>query len=96
MLINRGSHIIEGQYSAVGTNPDGSPYTGAVTIHRDGDMYRFHWRVGTEYYGHGTLKGNILTVYWGAPDPVIYTVRDGGRTLEGVWAGGRASETLRR
>jgi len=90
------SHVIEGEYMAVGTNPDGSSYTGVVTINRDGDMYRFHWRVGTEYHGHGTLKGDILTVYWGAPDPVIYTVKDGGRTLEGVWAGGRATETLRR
>ncbi|HNU92941.1 MAG TPA: fibronectin-binding protein [Spirochaetota bacterium] len=87
---------IEGEYSATGTNPDGSPYIGVVIIRKDGDMYRFHWKVGTEYYGHGTLKDNILTVFWGAPDPVIYTVKDGGKTLDGVWAGGLGRETLRR
>ncbi|MCU0845901.1 MAG: fibronectin-binding protein [Spirochaetes bacterium] len=94
--VNAQTMIIEGEYQATGTNPDGSSYAGVVTISRDGDMYRFHWKVGTEYYGHGTLKGDVMTVYWGAPDPVIYTVKEGGKTLEGLWAGGAAAETLRR
>ncbi len=95
-MVNAEPPLIEGEYRASGTNPDGTAYTGVVTISKDGEMYRFHWRVGTEYYGHGTLKGDVLTVYWGAPEPVIYTVRDGGKTLEGLWAGGAATETLRR
>ncbi|HSV98166.1 MAG TPA: fibronectin-binding protein [Spirochaetota bacterium] len=94
--VNAQAPVIEGVYRVTGTNPNGTSYTGMVTIGKDGDMYRFHWKVGTEYYGHGTLRGDVLTVYWGAPDPVIYTVKDGGRTLEGLWAGGAATETLRR
>ena len=62
-----------GNYRVQGTNPNGSPYQGTLTIERSGALYQVRWKIGTDTYeGQGTLNGSTLTVDWGQPDPVIY------------------------
>ncbi|MBI3395315.1 MAG: hypothetical protein HY042_05735 [Spirochaetia bacterium] len=88
---------ISGDYTADGRNPDGSRYSGSVTITSvGGDDYEFVWHIGKETFtGSGRLQGDSITVNWGQPDPVIYKVLSDG-TLMGLWAKGRGTETLRR
>ena len=86
---------IGGEYFARGTNPDGSSYSGNVSITKKDESYKFVWKIGSStYYGVGVLKGDILTVDWGQADPVIYKVMPDG-TLDGKWAGGKAGEILK-
>lgn len=83
-----------GRYRVAGRNPNGSRYTGTVTIARDSGRYRLDWRVGSSTYrGTGTLAGNVLTVDWGSTTPVIYALAADG-TLAGLWSAGQAEETL--
>ena len=87
---------LEGQYSATGTNPNGTSYSGTVTISRNGDTYSFFWRVGTTYRGTGGFEGDKLVIHWGDAYPVIYRVSADGRRLVGTWNNGNATETLTR
>jgi uncharacterized caspase-like protein len=83
-----------GNYRVQGTNPDGSPYRGTLTLERSGPLYLVRWKIGKDTYeGQGTLNGSTLTIDWGQPDPVIYQVMNDG-TLEGTWAKGRGKESL--
>lgn len=89
-----GSYKIGGTYRVDGTNPNGTPYTGTVTVTQSGDTYQFNWKVGTTYSGSGKLAGDMLTVHWGDKYPVIYKVHDGGSRMVGIWANGAATEIL--
>ncbi|MEN6375980.1 MAG: FlgO family outer membrane protein [Smithella sp.] len=85
---------IEGQYSATGRNPNGTTYSGIVTITKKNGAYMFTWKIGSgTYSGSGYLEGNMLTVQWGAPYPVIYRVQADGSLL-GTWNNGAATENL--
>ncbi len=85
---------IEGQYSAIGRNANGTSYSGIVNITRRNESYMFVWKIGNSTYsGVGSLLGDMLTVDWGSQYPVIYTVSQDGR-LVGLWDNGRATETL--
>lgn len=87
---------LEGTYAVDGRNTDGSRYSGRVFITVQGDTAHFRWEIaGQTYRGQGTLNGTFLTVDWGAQDPVVYQVNPDG-SMDGVWAGGRASERLVR
>lgn len=87
---------IEGKYAVQGLNPDGTRYSGSVTITvKDGTAF-FRWDIaGQTFHGQGPLTGNTLIIDWGQKDPVVYQINADG-TLTGSWAAGRASETLRR
>lgn len=73
-----------------GKNPNGTSYTGSVTINPHGRVYELAWSIpGTSYAGVGILKGHVLSVGWGhgaAPGVVAYEV--GRDTLDGTWTGG--------
>jgi TIR domain-containing protein len=86
---------IAGKYSMHGTNPNGTIYRGFVTIHRDGDRYRFDWVISTgdTYRGTGVFNGRSIVVDWGQQYPVIYQMGPNG-VLTGTWANGTATETL--
>ena len=87
---------LAGTYKVEGRNTNGSRYSGQVTITVQGDVANFLWSIaGETYRGTGELKGTVLTVDWGAKDPVIYQVNSDG-SLDGTWAAGRASERLER
>ena len=83
----------EGRYRVSGKNPNGSRYSGQLTIVNQGGRYALDWRVGSSAYrGTGTLENNILTVNWGSSTPVIYALAADG-TLKGLWEAGRGEET---
>jgi len=83
-----------GSYRVQGTNPNGSPYRGTLTIERAGSLYLFQWKIGQDtFQGQGTLNGRMLTIDWGSPDPIIYQVMNDG-TLEGTWAKGQGKESV--
>lgn len=85
---------IEGQYSAMGQNPNGTTYSGIVNITKKNETYMFIWKIANSTFsGSGYLEGDLLTVQWGAPYPVIYRVQTDGR-LVGTWNNGNATETL--
>lgn len=89
---------IEGRYSALGQNPNGSTYRGTAVISRSGNGYVISWSIaGQSFSGAGQLRGNILTIQWtgsgGGGGVVIYSVTPSG-VLQGVWADGAGRETL--
>ena len=85
---------LAGHYQVRGRNPDGSAYSGTVTIAEKGGGYRVDWKVGgSAYKGIGKLDGNVLTVDWGSSTPVVYAVRPDG-TLAGLWDAGNGEEVL--
>jgi hypothetical protein len=84
----------QGNYTAVGRNPNGTTYEGRVAITRLGNRFRFDWRVGSSsYYGTGTLDGNVMVVEWGSGSPVVYALAADG-SMKGLWSNGRGLEML--
>jgi hypothetical protein len=77
-------------YDAVGTNPDGSKYTGTadVTIISD-TTFTIQWTIGGAVYnGFGMRMNDALSATYtidGEPGLIIYKV-DGNGTLNGLWA----------
>src|SRR5262245_53497778 len=70
---------LDGVYDVQGVNPNGSTYSGEVTIQRQGSSYQFRWRIGSQtFQGSGALRGGSLTVNWGQRYPVIYVVGNDG------------------
>jgi len=85
---------IEGAYNVQGLNPSGTRYQGRVTIAVKDTTAFFRWEIaGDTFHGQGPLTGTTLVIDWGEADPVIYQINADG-SLNGTWAGGRASETL--
>jgi uncharacterized caspase-like protein len=83
-----------GRYSVSGRNPNGSRYSGTVSIARRAGRYEMEWRVGSNSFsGTGTLEGNLLTVDWGSAQPIVYALSDDG-TLRGMWSGGQGEDVL--
>lgn len=75
-----------GTMDVSGTNADGSPYKGKLTITKgDNDVYQFAWDTGTKFIGTGVKMGDYLAAGSGAKQCgfVIYEVK--GNALEGKW-----------
>jgi hypothetical protein len=82
----------EGVYRVKGRNPNGSEYSGRLTVTRQSDNYRFSWTVGpSTYRGTGVLHGNILAVDWGQTQPIVYALAEDG-SMRGLWSGGAGEE----
>ena len=80
---------LHSKYDAVGTNPDGSKYTGTATIKIISDAtYTIQWTIdGAAYKGFGMRMNDSLAATYmidGEPGLVIYRVDGDG--LNGVWA----------
>jgi hypothetical protein len=76
-----------GSYDVKGQNPDGSQYTGSVTVKRTGDTFKVTWQVGnTRYDGTGIGNEKFLAVSYTAGDEsglALYGA-DGGN-WKGIW-----------
>ena len=85
---------IAGRYRAEGRNPDGSAYSGTVTIEQQGQVVDFTWVIGDDTYrGTGMIENRVVAVDWGDATPVIYVVMQNG-ALHGTWSDGTALEKL--
>ena len=77
-------------YDEVGTNADGSKYTGTATVQIISDTtFAIQWKIGsTTYSGFGMRRDdNIAATYMvnGQPGLIIYKVGENG-VLNGLWA----------
>jgi hypothetical protein len=81
---------IAGDYGVVGTNPNGSPYRGALKVIQHGDVYQFRWEAGNQSDGVGVTNGNVVAVAFTAGTNgkgcgvVSYQLLADG-TLDGKW-----------
>src|SRR6195952_1407832 len=77
-------------YDEVGTNPNGSKYTGTATVEIISDTtFSIRWKIGsTAYSGFGMRMNDTLAATYlvdGQPGLIVYKVGEDG-TLEGLWA----------
>ena len=77
-------------YDEVGTNADGSKYTGTATVQIISDTtFAIQWKIGsTTYSGFGMRRDdNIAATYTvnGQPGLIVYKVGENG-VLNGLWA----------
>jgi hypothetical protein len=77
-------------YDEVGTNPDGSKYTGTATVEVISDTtFLIKWKIGgTLYSGFGMRRGDTLAGDLPGQRPaglIMSTVGDGG-VLNGNWS----------
>ena len=84
------SLTLSNHYGVVGTNPNGSKYTGTVDIQVISDTtFYIDWKIGDAVYkGFGMRQGNVLAATYSinnAPGLVIYNVENGG-VFKGSWA----------
>ena len=80
---------LSAHYDAAGTNPDGSAYTGKVSVQILSDTtFAIQWTIsGTVYKGFGMRRNDALAATYtidGEPGLVIYKVDGNG--LNGLWA----------
>lgn len=87
---------VAGTYSVSGTNVRGGRYGGKATIVVNGNSVVMSWRLrsGENYRGHGTIRGDVMSVDWGDKYPVIYRLGSPDGVLRGTWGNGRGSEVL--
>ena len=77
---------LAGDYVVNGSNPDGKPYKGGLSIAKTDGVVRFSWRTGSNAEGFGIEKDGYAAVAWGNGPcgVVLYRVgKDGG--LDGIW-----------
>jgi hypothetical protein len=77
------------KYDAVGTNADGSKYTGTVTVKILSDTtFAIQWDIGgTIYKGFGMRRNDAVAATYtldGEPGLIVYKVDGNG--LDGLWA----------
>lgn len=92
---------ITGVYYCEGTNGDGSPYHGLVTITRKGESYYLWWDLqpAATALGLGLREGDTLAVSYYGHNTGVIVYRIQGNRLVGRWTvpgadGPPASETL--
>ncbi|MCI4663415.1 MAG: hypothetical protein MRY74_01720 [Neomegalonema sp.] len=74
-----------GTFSVDGRNPNGTSYTGSVTVSRTGGTYKVFWTIGSgSFVGTGVYtKGAFAVAYAGGHSGVVLY----RETEEGVWRG---------
>jgi hypothetical protein len=77
------------KYDAVGTNPDGSEYTGTATVQILSDTtFAIQWSInGSTYKGFGMRRNDALAATYtmdGEPGLIVYKLEGNG--LDGLWA----------
>ncbi len=80
---------LPGRYSIVGTNSDGSQYTGTLLIEQNGDVYQLTWGgLAGPATGVAIRVGDRLVVGYGAPEGAngIIHYHFDGETATGSWA----------
>ena len=81
--------VLAKTYDCVGANPDGSKYTGTVSVNVLSDTtFAIRWDInGATYKGFGMRRNNAVAATYmidGEPGLIIYEVQGNG--LDGLWA----------
>lgn len=89
--LTSGSGLV-GAYTTNGSNPDGKPYKGTMTVAAEGNGYKFIWSNGAQ--GFGVKQGNNVAVGIGGARCgfVSYQIKPDG-LLDGIWGGSGTSST---
>src|SRR5687768_6670922 len=76
-----------GEYAVSGTNPDGSPYEGTLSVSQRGAIHLLSWETGGNHTGSSLHDGDVVAAVFGDDGcgVALYSI-DGG-VLEGTWAG---------
>jgi len=76
-----------GSYEVQGNNPDGSKYSGTVTVTQTGQTYRVVWKIGsTRYTGTAIGDKNFLAVsYQSANQTGLALYGADGDNWKGIW-----------
>jgi hypothetical protein len=76
------------RFSVVGTNPDGTNYTGQLTVEKKGQTYQLSWTVADRTFpGVGIRVGNQLVVGWGLVHDIgVISYDVSGDRAVGRWA----------
>ncbi|MGB6534816.1 MAG: hypothetical protein WBF58_02520 [Xanthobacteraceae bacterium] len=86
-----------GTYDVQGTSPDGSKYSGTVTVTKTGQTFRVIWTIGSDEY-NGTAIGDkdfmAISYTSGSESGLALYGADGGN-WKGIWtyAGGTSMGT---
>jgi hypothetical protein len=77
-----------GSYEVQGTNPDGSTYSGTVTVTQTGKTYKVVWQVGGDTFtGTGIGDKDFLAIsYVYDKDTGLVLLGSDGGNWNGVWA----------
>jgi hypothetical protein len=86
---NADTLTLSSHYSAAGTNPDGSKYTGTVAVQTlSNTTFAIQWTIGGALYkGFGMRRNDALAATYtinGEPGLIIYKVD--GNELDGLWS----------
>lgn len=91
-----------GTYDVQGTSPEGSTYSGTVTITQTGQTFKMIWKIGGDTY-RGTAIGDkdfLAVSYTSGSDTGLALYGADGGNWKGIWtyAGGTkiGSEMLKR
>jgi hypothetical protein len=81
------SHEIGGSYYCEGTDANGRPYRGTVSIGKHGDVYYLLWRFGSRRVavGVGILQGDVLAVSYNGQSSGVAVYEIDGARLDGRW-----------
>lgn len=77
-----------GNYDVSGSNPDGSAYSGSVTVQKNGDTYTVTWSVGDKRY-NGTGIGNdefIAVSYESSGETGLALYSAEKENWKGIWS----------
>src|ERR1700687_1394752 len=88
-LAHADSLTLAPKYDVVGTNPDGSKYTGTATVKLLSDTtFAIDWSIaGTHYKGFGMRRNDAVAATYtidGQPGLIVYKVEGDG--FDGLWA----------
>jgi hypothetical protein len=80
-----GGSGLAGAYTVEGSNPDGTAYSGTLTISPAGESYRLQWESGGTYVGQGIAVDDLFGTSYGTENcgVAVYHISDG--SLEGTW-----------
>ncbi|MCZ6862702.1 MAG: hypothetical protein O7I42_20940 [Alphaproteobacteria bacterium] len=85
---------LPGVYQVAGTDPDGTKYTGTVTVTRTRATLRVVWKIGSRVWrGTGLRVGNILSVGYNGGVAAYRIVHS--KRFEGEWAPHGSAKTGR-
>ncbi|MGE3465446.1 MAG: hypothetical protein AB7J13_00820 [Pyrinomonadaceae bacterium] len=91
-----------GKYTVAGVGGDETPYSGDLTVKKDGGGYDLEWKIdGRQLVGFGTWKGSVAAASFGGRQCgfALYDIRSNGN-LDGNWGSQKAvtfgTETAKR
>lgn len=75
-----------GEYVVSGTNPNGTPYGGTLTVTPRGSINLLAWDTGSNATGSTLQDGDVVAAVFGDDGCGVALYRIDGNGLDGIWA----------